>query len=100
MADMLKLLLTKRMPTRVRNRPGWVIAASVALTIVLVSERCLSVIPYKLQAEILPAKFSMFYTGPYDSIIGDANYNFTVKHGYALQLGRLQITYMKAVPST
>jgi len=97
---MLQLLLIKRMPTWVRNRHGQLIAALVILTIVLVSERCQSVIPYKLQAEVVPAKFSMFYTGPYESIIGDANYNFTEKHGYALQLGRLQITYMKVVPST
>lgn len=76
-----------------------VIAALVILTIVLGGWKYLSVTPYKLQAEVLPAKFSMFYAGPYVSIIGDANYNFTEKHGYTLQLGRLQIAYMKVVSS-
>ena len=71
------------------------IAVLVILTIVLIGGIGLSVTPYKLQAKVLPEKFSMFYAGSYESIIGDKNDNFTEKYGYALQLGRLQMTYMK-----
>lgn len=82
-----------------RFSKGRVIAATVVLTVGLVIARCLSTSPYRFHAGVMPIKASMFYAGSYLSMIGDASGNFTEKQGYALQLGRLQITYMRRVPS-
>lgn len=88
------------MPRRVSYNQKLVFALA-ALLVVCVSGRFLSITPYKLQTKMLPVKssFSQIYAGPYSSIIGSSDC-MTEKHGYALQLGRFQVSVMKTTSVT